>query len=102
MKTIFVAFAFTIVASFGAYYTYVWDGFLFCRGSIEFFCSSRRLLSGRLYGSGDRRCRSRCPLPVLKLKKRIEPLQPGSLVRLDYKRSNNLKRRPSVLWVGRT
>jgi len=24
----------------------------------------------------------RCPLPVLKLKKRIEPLQPGSVVKL--------------------
>jgi tRNA 2-thiouridine synthesizing protein A len=37
----------------------------------------------------------RCPLPVLKLKKRIEPLPPGSLVRLITSDPTTLKDVPS-------
>ena len=37
----------------------------------------------------------RCPLPVLKLKKRIEPLQPGSLVRLKTSDPTTLKDVPA-------
>jgi tRNA 2-thiouridine synthesizing protein A len=37
----------------------------------------------------------RCPLPVLKLKKRIEPLQPGSIVRLVTSDPTTLKDVPS-------
>ena len=37
----------------------------------------------------------RCPLPVLKLKKRIEPLQPGSKVRLVTTDPTTLKDVPA-------
>jgi len=37
----------------------------------------------------------RCPLPILKLKKRIEPLPPGSLVRLITTDPTTLKDVPS-------
>ena len=37
----------------------------------------------------------RCPLPVLKLKKRIEPLQPGSLVKLITSDQTTLKDVPA-------
>jgi tRNA 2-thiouridine synthesizing protein A len=37
----------------------------------------------------------RCPLPVLKLKKRIEPLQPGSTIRLQTSDPTTLKDVPA-------
>ena len=55
----------------------------------------RRLLSGRLYGSGDRRCRSSGVRSCTETKKRIEPLQPGSLVKLITSDQTTLKDVPA-------
>ena len=42
----------------------------------------------------------RCPLPVLKLKKRIEPLQPGSMVRLVTNDPTTLKDVPAYCQIA--